>query len=89
MLGACTPKQSRRFFSQEAAAFCCIGFPFGGSWHGGAVTDEGAGPGRFSRRRHLISHLLCKCHLPLKGKALVWCRLSKASLWGEAVAAGD
>ena len=31
MLGACTPKQSRRFFYQEAAAFCCIGFPFGGS----------------------------------------------------------
>ena len=30
MLGACTPKQSRRFFSREAAAFCCIGFPQGG-----------------------------------------------------------
>ena len=42
MLGACTPKQSRRFFSQEAAAFCCIGFPFGGScqWPR-PLTDEG------------------------------------------------
>ena len=42
MLGACTPKQSRRFFSQEAAAFCCIGFPFGGScqWPR-PPTDEG------------------------------------------------
>ena len=42
MLGACTPKQSRRFFYQEAAAFCCIGFPFGGScqWPR-PLTDEG------------------------------------------------
>ena len=42
MLGACTPKQSRRFFSREAAAFCCIGFPFGGScqWPR-PLTDEG------------------------------------------------
>ena len=42
MLGACTPKQSRRFFSQEAAAFCCIGFPSGGScqWPR-PLTDEG------------------------------------------------
>ena len=30
------------------------GFPLGGSWHGRAVTDEGAGPGQLSVRRHLI-----------------------------------
>ena len=30
------------------------GFPLGGSWHGGAVTDEGAGLGQLSFRRHLI-----------------------------------
>ena len=42
MLGACTPKQSRRFFSQEAAAFRYIGFPRGGScqWPR-PLTDEG------------------------------------------------
>ena len=30
------------------------GFPLGGSWHGGAVTDEGTGLGQLSSRRHLI-----------------------------------
>ena len=29
MLGACTPKQSRRFFSQEAAAFVVLASPLG------------------------------------------------------------
>ena len=31
MLGACTPKQSRRFLEKEAAVFRYIGFPLGGS----------------------------------------------------------
>ena len=44
------------FVREDKLGFVGIaeGFPLGGSWHGGAVTDEGAGPGQLSVRRHLI-----------------------------------
>ena len=72
MLGACTPKQSRRFFSREAAAFCCIGFPFGGScqWPR-PLTDEGqvcrSHPfaGSYNKR---APHPALRDHLPTKGE---------------------
>ena len=77
MLGTCTPKQSRRFFSQEAAAFCCIGFPFGGScqWPR-PLTDEGqvchSHPfaGSYNKR---APHPALRGHLPQGGRL----RLSK------------
>ena len=73
MLGACTPKQSRRFFYQEATAFCCIGFPFGGScqWPR-PLTDEGqvchSHPFAGSYNK-LAPHPALRGHLPPRGKA--------------------
>ena len=76
MLGACTPKQSRRFFSQEAAAFCCIGFPFGGSsqWPR-PLTDEGqvcrSHPfaGSYNKR---APHPALRGHLPPRGRLKIY-----------------
>ena len=38
------------FVREDKLGFVGIaeGFPLGGSWHGGAVTDEGAGLGQLS-----------------------------------------
>ena len=73
MLGACAPKQSRRFFSREAAAFCCIGFPYGGScqWPR-PLTDEGqvyhSHPFAGSYNKP-APHPALRGHLPPRGKA--------------------
>ena len=39
MLGACTPKQSRRFFSREAAAFLLYWLPLWGKLSVAPTTD--------------------------------------------------